>query len=134
MDYFPCLHLGGCHRKQLAHLGANRLFGNGDVLGGKIGRELTQDVGIAGLLEIGRDHLLGIGGGGIARHAQLFGRPQPEQPVAAGLRLEFLLLVEGVLLLETFLALVELAHALFQIPLNGAGAIRCDRPAACLHR
>ncbi len=36
----------------------------------------------------------------------------PEQPVAAGFGLEFLLLIEGELLLKTFFALVEMRHVL----------------------
>ncbi len=46
---------------------------------------------------------------------------RPEQLVAAGLGLELLLLVEGELFLEAFLALVESGHV-FEFPsaLNGA--------------
>ena len=68
---FARLHLGRGHGDQFAHLGPNRLFGDGDILGGEIGHDLAQDVGIAGLLEIGRDHFLGVGGGGLAGDAEL---------------------------------------------------------------
>lgn len=103
---FAGLQLGGCDRDQLAHLGPNRLFRDCHVPGGEIGHDLVQDA-IAGLLEFGRDDLLGIGRGVFAGNPELIGRPQSEQPVAAGLRPEFLLLVEGKLLLKAFFALVE---------------------------
>ena len=101
------LHLGDGHRHQLVHLGADLRGGDRDALGGKILHHLVLDVRVAGFLEIGRDHFLGIGRGGIAGQAELFGCPKTEQLVAARLGLELLLLVEGEFLLETFLALVE---------------------------
>jgi hypothetical protein len=55
--------------------------------------------------------VLGVGVGVGAALAQLFGRPQAEHLVAAGLRLEQELLVMREFLLEAFLALVESAHA-----------------------
>ncbi len=51
-----------------------------------------------------------VDGRGVAGYAELLGSPKPEEPVAAGLGLELLLLVEGVFLLKTFLALVECGH------------------------
>ena len=104
-------------------------------LAAKSASDLAQDVGVAGLLEIGRDHLLGVGGGGVAGLAELFGGPQPEQPVAAGLRLEFLLLVEGKLLLKAFLALVECGSCVGSNSwLIGCRGPRCGGPCACLDR
>ena len=95
---------------------------------------LVLDVLVAGFLEIGGDHFLGIGGGGIAGHAEFFGCPQPEQLVAARLGLELLFLVEGELLLETFLALVESGH--FAVPIPGIGHLgpRCGGPIDYLDR
>ena len=103
----PALDLQYRLRHQLVHLGANRRFGDRDALGGEVADHLADDVGVAGFLEIGGDHFLGIGGGGVALEAELRGDPQAEQLVAAGLRLEFLLLVERVFLLKTVFALVE---------------------------
>ena len=90
---FARLHLGRCHRSELVHLGANRLLCDGNAFGRKVAQNLAQDVTVAGFLEIRCDHLLGIGRGRIARDAELLGGPQAEHPVAAGLSLEFLLLV-----------------------------------------
>ena len=57
----PRFHLGRGHSEQLAHLGANRLLGDDDALGGEIGHELAQDVAIAGLLDnIKQDDAAGI--------------------------------------------------------------------------
>lgn len=104
------LDLGHRHGQQLVHLGADIALGGGLALGREVLQNLVQDVVVAGFLEIGGHHLLGIGVGGIARDAELLGSPQAEQLVPAGFRLELQLLVEGELLLETFLALVELVH------------------------
>lgn len=65
-DLLSRLHLGGRDRNQFVHLAANRLLGEREVLGGEIGNDLAQDVTIAGFLEIGRDHVLDVGRGGIA--------------------------------------------------------------------
>src|SRR5262249_1537388 len=61
--------------------------------------------------EIRHDDPLGIGVSLIAGEAELLRRPQTEELVATGVRLESQFLVEGELLLEAFLALVERSHA-----------------------
>jgi hypothetical protein len=113
------LHLGGRQRYQLVHLDAHLGSGDGDALGGKVLHDLVLDVLIAGFLEIGRNHFLGVGIGGVTGQAELLRCPKTEQLIAAHLSLEFLLLVESELLLETFLALVKSAHSSVPIPANG---------------
>ena len=110
------LHLHDGRRHQLVHLDAKLRLGDGDALGVEIAQHLAQHVAVAGFLEIGGDHFLGIGSGGVAGDSELLGCPQSEQPVAAGLGLELLLLVEGEFLLETFFTLVECAHFLGSDP------------------
>ena len=72
----PRLHLGDRCRHQLIHLGAHLGSGDGEALGGKILHDLVLDVLVAGFLEIGRDHFLGIGRGGIARSGRAFRLPK----------------------------------------------------------
>ena len=95
------------------------------LLGGEIAHHLADHVGVAGFLEFGCDDFLGIGVGGVAGQAELLGRPQSEQPVAARFGLELLLLVEGEFLLEAFLALVECGHDLrfLLAPIWAAGGL-----------
>ena len=107
--FVRCLHLRDRQRHQFVHLGAELRFRDGDALGGEIGRHLATTRSPA-CLEIGGDDLLGIGVGGVAGHAELLRHPQPQQLVAAGLGLEFQLLVEREFLLETLFALVESGH------------------------
>src|SRR5262249_45225513 len=57
------------------------------------------------------DDRLGIGLGLGAGEPELLRRPQAEELVATGVCLESQLLVDGELLLEAFLALVERSHA-----------------------
>ena len=49
---------------------------------------LAEHVVVAGFLDVGYHHFLGVGFGVGAGLAELFGRPQAEQPVAPGGRLE----------------------------------------------
>ena len=128
------LHLGDGLRQQFVHFRANLRFGDGNLFGGEIGQHLADHVGVSGGLEFGRDDVLGIGAGGVGRHAQLFRHPQAQQLVAPCLGLELLLLVERELLLETFLAFVECGHDL-RVPFpgrNGEGGPRCGGLPACL--
>ena len=64
------------------------------------GRTLRSTSASPGFLEIGQNDALGIGFGIGAGLAQPLGRPEPEELVAAGRRLEAQLLVMGELLLE----------------------------------
>src|SRR5216684_21062 len=116
-----------CH--QLVHGAADLVIGLLDVLGVEIPADLPEHVVVAGFLEIGHDHLLGISLGLRARKSELLRRPQPEQLVAARARLEFELLVASELLLETFLALVESGHAC--LAASGAAGVdaRSSEPA-----
>src|SRR5207247_8549842 len=106
----PRLYLRDGLHHQLVHFHPNLFFGDRDALGGEIAHHLAEHVAVAGFLEIGRHDLPGRGGGGVARHAELFRRPQSEQLVAARFGLELLLFVESELLLEAFLALIECRH------------------------
>src|SRR5262245_330991 len=98
-----------CH--QLVHGAANLVIRDADALGVEVLANLAEDVIVTDLLEIRHDDRLGIGVGLVAGEAELLRRPQAEELVATGVRLESQFLVEGELLLEAFLALVERSHA-----------------------
>src|SRR5665647_419702 len=95
--------------EQFTHLGADLALVDGFAL--QILCNFTQNVVIAGLLEVGEHDLLGVSLGIGAAFAELAGGPEPQQLVAASHRLESQLLVMRELLLEAFLALVECGHA-----------------------
>ena len=80
----PRLHLRDGLRHQLVHLGAELRFGDDDALGGEIAGDLA-DRAIAAGLEIGGDDVLGVGRGGVAGQAELFGRPQIRAACCGGL-------------------------------------------------
>jgi hypothetical protein len=63
-------HLGA----ELVHLGADRLLRDDDILGAKIGQDRAHSIAVTRFLEIGCDHVPGIGQGGVAGEARLFGR------------------------------------------------------------
>ena len=67
--------------QKLDHGVADLVVGLIDALAVEIAPDLAEYVFLAGLLEVGLDHLAGIGLGIVARQAHLFGRPQPEQLV-----------------------------------------------------
>jgi hypothetical protein len=69
----------------------------------KILADLAKHVVVAGFLEIGDNDRFGIGVRLVARLAQLFGRPQAKELVAARRGLEAQFLVQGELALEPFL-------------------------------
>src|SRR5262245_56221377 len=98
-----------CH--QLVHGAANLVIRDADTLGVEVLANLAEDVIVTDLLEIRHDDRLGIGVGLVAGEAELLRRPQAQELVATGVRLESQFLVEGELLLEAFLALVERSHA-----------------------
>src|SRR5215472_3463052 len=98
-------------RHQLVHGAANLVIRDADALGVEVLANLAEDVVVTDLLEIRHDDPLGIGVSLIAGEAELLRRPQTEELVATGVRLESQFLVEGELLLEAFLALVERSHA-----------------------
>ena len=81
-----------------------------DALGIEIGPDLAKHVLLAGLGQIGLDHLAGIGLRGVAGDPHLLGGPQAKQPVPPRRRLEFELLVMGEFPLETLLAILETCH------------------------
>ena len=110
LTYVPAFTCATACRHQLVHLDAELLSVTATPLAVISPQHLVKHVAVAGFLEIGGDHFLGIGGGGVAGNAELFGDQLPEQFVAARLGLELLLLVEGEFLLKTFLALVESGH------------------------
>src|SRR5262249_13002254 len=98
-----------CH--QLVHGAANLVTRDADALGVEVLANLAEDVVVTDLLKIRHDDRLGIGVGLVAGEAEFLRRPQAEELVATGVRLESQFLVEGKLLLEAFLALVERSHA-----------------------
>ena len=66
---------------------------------------------LARFLEVGSNHVLGVGFAFHVGQAHLPRRPFAEQPVAAGDDSELHLLVASELVLERFLAVVEGGHA-----------------------
>ena len=76
----------------------------------QIAENLTQHIFVTGFVEIRDDDFLRIGSSGGAIQAELISRPFPEQLIASRLNLKIKLLIAAMFLLETFLALVELAH------------------------
>ena len=96
----------------------------------EIGQDLLQHVVVAGLVEVGRDDLLGIGVAGVARHLHPLGGPMAEEAVSAHLDLELQVLIVAVLGLELALAIVEGGHLILRssvvVP---AGPARPSRPA-----
>ncbi len=113
-------HLLACDGGEAVHLLPHLGGAERETLGLEIAHHLIEHVRIARLLEIGRHHLLGVGVRVGARPAELLGRPQPEQPVAARGDLELGLLVMAVLGLEAFFPVVEGGHVVSG-SLNGVG-------------
>src|SRR5262245_33162829 len=122
-------------RHQLVHGAANLVIGFLDALGVEILANLAEHVIVARLLEIRQDDRLGIGVGLGAGEAELLRRPLAEELVATGVRLEPQFLVDGELLLEAFLALVERSHACLTVS-GAAGRSRVgSQPfARCMPR
>ncbi len=115
------LHLGDGRGHQFVHLAA-RTSGavTATPLAVKSLSDLVLDVLVAGFLEIGRDHFLGIGGGGIARDRPSFSAAQrPSSLLRRASALNFCSSSRAILLLKTFLALVESGHSSVPIPANG---------------
>src|SRR5580704_12312551 len=109
------LDLADRPRHQFVYGTANLVVGYAHALGVEVLADLAKHVVIAGRFDV-RDHdLLGIGLRGRAGEAELLRRPQAEQLVAAHCGLELELLVMGKLLLEAFLTLVEIGHAILVI-------------------
>src|SRR5215467_7010292 len=119
-------------RHQLVHGAANLVIRDADALGVEVLANLAEDVVVTDLLEIRHDDRLGIGVGLVAGEAELLRRPQAEELVATGVRLESQFLVEGELLLEAFLALVERSHACLAVS-GAAGRSRIGSQAFSLH-
>ncbi len=101
--------LSGRHRPELVEFGAQCGFADGFALGREIASDLADDGGFPAV-DRGRDQLFGIDQGIVAALAELLRHPQAKQLVAAGDRLELLLLVERKSLLEGFFTLVEGGH------------------------
>src|SRR6516164_9764955 len=119
-------------RHQFVHGAANLVIRQGDALGVEVLTELAEHVIVADLLEIRHDDRLGIGVGLGAGEPELLRRPQAEELVATGVRLESQFLVEDELLLEAFLALVERSHACLAVS-GAAGRSRIGSQAFSLH-
>ena len=81
------------------------------------------------LLEVGHDHLLGVGLGIVACDAHFLRRPQAEKLVAPGDDLELKLLIVLELRLGGFLAVVERVHSPGSQPMIGRARIVPERPA-----
>ena len=90
---------------------------------------LANDVVVARLLEIGHDHLLGIGLGIVARDPHLLRRPKAEKLVAPGDDLELKLLIVLELRLGGFLAVVKRVHAPGSQPMIGRARIVPEGPS-----
>src|SRR5262252_2247891 len=119
-------------RHQFVHGAANLVIRQVDALGVEVLANLAEDVIVTDLLKIRHDDRLGIGVGLGAGEAELLRRPQAEELVATGVRLESQFLVEDELLLEALLALVERSHACLAI--SGAAAPHSHRfPLFSMH-
>ena len=116
--YLPVLICSTACAIRSIHGLADVLVGLRDALGVEILAHLAEHVVVAGLLEVGHHDLLRVGVGGGAGHAHFFRRPQAEQLVAPGIRLEAQLLIMRELLLEAFLALVERRHVALVVVSN----------------
>src|SRR5919199_550971 len=100
----PCLdRLVG---ERLADLGLVAL----DAGGGEVAEQLADHVLVAGFLEIGPDHVLGVGVRLGLRQPHQPRRPAAEQPVAPRHDPELHLLVAGIFGFERPLAIVERGH------------------------
>jgi hypothetical protein len=62
----PSFHLRGRLRHQFVHFHPNLRFGDGSVFASEIAGHLADHFGVTGFLELGGDHFLGIGTGGVA--------------------------------------------------------------------
>ena len=100
-----------------------------DALLRQVAAHLADHVVVARFLEIGHDHLLGIGLGIVARNPHLLRRPQAEKLVAPGDDLELKLLIVLELRLGGFLAVVKRVHAPGSQPMIGRAPIVTERPA-----
>src|SRR6516165_6876438 len=119
-------------RHQFVHGAANLVIRQVDALGVEVLANLAEDVVVTDLLEIRHDDRLGIGVGLVAGEAELLRRPLAEELVATGVRLESQFLVEGELLLEAFLALVERSHACLAVS-GATGRSRIGSQPFSLH-
>jgi hypothetical protein len=81
-----------------------------DAGGGEIAKHLANHVLVARFLEIGANHILGIGFGLDVGEAHQVRRPCAEQAVAARDDPELHLLIAGIHILECLLAAVERGH------------------------
>src|SRR5690349_17243192 len=104
------LDLGHRLRHELVHGASDLMLGLVDVRSLEIGQYLAQHVVIAGLLEVGHHHRLGVGVRIGTMLAELLGRPEAQHAVAARGGPKPQLLVMRELPLEAFLALVERGH------------------------
>jgi len=96
--------------EELVHGAADLVVGLGDALGIEVLANFTENVVIAGFLEIRGYHRLDIGLGLGTRDPQLFSGPLAEELVAPGNGPEPHFLVKGEFPLKPFLALVECRH------------------------
>ena len=81
-----------------------------DPGGNEVAQDLADHVFVAGFLEIGLDHCLGIGLGLDSRKAHLFSGPLAKQPVAAGVNPELHFLVMSELRFFGAFTIVEVGH------------------------
>src|SRR5262249_24107862 len=120
-------------RHQFVQGAANLVIRQDDAFGVEVLANLAEDVVVTDLLEIRHDDRLGIGVGLVAGEAELLRRPQAEELVATGVRLESQFLVEGELLLEAFLALVEGSHACLAVSGAAGRSHRFPTVSAGMH-
>src|SRR5580700_5544948 len=108
---FACLDLAAGDGEELVHLAAHLAFGDLDARAFEVAADAAQHIFVAGGGDAGADD-----GGGVVVEAglieahQLAG-PQPQEPVAAGRRLELQRLVLDEVAFEAFFTLVEGGHA-----------------------
>ena len=97
-----------------------------DIASGRdqVAEHLADHVLVAGFLEIGLDHRLGIGLRLLDRQAHLVGRPVAEQPVAPRGDAEGGVLVHRVLRLFGALAVPEIGHVVIPESFVAALALR----------
>ena len=68
---------------EVGHVRATLRLGDVDPLVVEIAEHLLEDIGVAGLLEVGGNDFLGIGVVLLLRQSEPLGRPEPEQLVPA---------------------------------------------------
>src|SRR5258708_36675757 len=96
--------------QQLGHLAHDLALGDLDAGALEVLEDLAQHVVLAGLLDVGLHHRLGVFGDVLVGQAHQPGRPFAQRTVAPRRSLELLLLIDRETLLETTFTIVKGSH------------------------